>query len=127
MPPDFPSEVHDDVNDTVSAALGDTNDVSSWAEFAGGWNGVAFRFCECAKHADAFTVSIQEHGDSPPHHIRAGLSGIGGELYVSAGGAPSTRWWSSDPISSIWSSETSPGGPKISSSYANGPSAKKIE
>jgi hypothetical protein len=36
-----------------------------WIEYVDAWIGVAYRFYACAEHDEAFTQSIQTHGDAP--------------------------------------------------------------
>jgi len=63
MPDDFPSDLYDDVNHRISKNRDDY--LSSWYQFAGGWNAIAYRFLSCTDSNDDFILSISKHGNSP--------------------------------------------------------------
>jgi hypothetical protein len=67
MPTDFPSGPFNTIQDHLRS-----RSVPSElrVEFAGGWNGLRYRFLTCTEHDEAFTGSIVCHGDAPPHPER---------------------------------------------------------
>ena len=63
MPKDFDVEPYEAIHLRVSASSKVYPD--SWAQYAGAWNAVAYRFLSCADHDRTFTESIQRAGDAP--------------------------------------------------------------
>jgi len=63
MPHDFPLAVYDAVNTKV--ATFQPRHPYEWALWAGGWNGLGYRFRACVNASERFTRSITQH-PSPP-------------------------------------------------------------
>jgi hypothetical protein len=68
-PPDFPLASYQDVAARM-ALLKDRHE-QEWKEFAGGWNGLLYRFMFVAEEDTLFTTSVKEYGSSPisPHRF----------------------------------------------------------
>jgi hypothetical protein len=64
MPSDFNVAAYEAVHQRVSANSHRNQD--AWEQYAGAWNGVAYRFLACAESDIAFTTSIRQAGDTPP-------------------------------------------------------------
>jgi hypothetical protein len=67
-PKDFPVANHTRVNNRVGPRQPSQPDV--YAEYAGGWNGVAYRFFECAQSDEAFRTWFKRGGPSPIPELR---------------------------------------------------------
>jgi hypothetical protein len=63
VPADFPSANHERLN--VRVAPRQPTQPEIYAEYAGGWNGVVYRFCESAQHDEAFRAWFRRAGASP--------------------------------------------------------------
>ncbi len=68
MPEDFAVEPYEAIHSRVTTKK--ENHPDTWAEYAGAWNAVAYRFHASADHDEAYTESIQRAGDSPPQPER---------------------------------------------------------
>ncbi len=68
MPEDFAVEPYEAIHSRLT--IEKENQPDAWAEYAGAWNAVAYRFHACADHDEAYTESIQRAGDSPPQPER---------------------------------------------------------
>lgn len=64
MPEDFDAVPYEAIHSRVVAWKDTCPD--AYAQYAGAWNAVAYRFMSCAEHDAAFTKSIQQGGDAPP-------------------------------------------------------------
>lgn len=67
-PSDFPAADHIRLNKRVSSRQPTQPDI--YSEYAGGWNGVAYRFFECAQNDEAFRTWFRRGGPSPIHDVR---------------------------------------------------------
>ncbi len=63
VPADFPASEHVRLNDRVG--LHQPTQPAIYSEYAGGWNGVVYRFCECAQNDEAFRTWFSRGGHSP--------------------------------------------------------------
>jgi hypothetical protein len=59
MPPDFPAEPYESIQQRVSVDLGESHPEPRKL-FAGGWNAVRYRYLACTEHDRDFTHSIQQ-------------------------------------------------------------------
>lgn len=64
MPNDFPSAAYEAVVRVVNVDKWTQH--PSWGDFAGAWNGLAYRFTACAEHDERFTGSVRQAGSAPP-------------------------------------------------------------
>ena len=63
MPGDFPVLPYEGIHRRVTAKK--QAYPNAWAQYAGAWNAVAYRFLSCADHDKAFTESVRRFGDAP--------------------------------------------------------------
>lgn len=63
-PEDFPVTPYEAIHSVVSASRGTYR--HSFAQFAGAWNAVCYRYLSCAEHDEAFTASLRRASASPP-------------------------------------------------------------
>lgn len=68
MPRDFAVEPYEAIRSRVVAKKDAYP--HSWAQYAGAWNAVAYRFLSCADHDRAFIESIKRAGNAPPQPER---------------------------------------------------------
>lgn len=64
MPTYFPKQYYKDIKTRIDQKKDSHKE--SWHEFAGGWNGIKYRFLACNEHKRAFTESIKLFSPSPP-------------------------------------------------------------
>ena len=64
MPSDFNVDAHFSIHSRITSLSG--FDPDTVKQFQGAWKAIVYRFKSCAEHDEAFTTSIQTHGNSPP-------------------------------------------------------------
>jgi hypothetical protein len=63
MPDDFEYDSYEAVHSRMAPL--NKSYPTQWPEWAAAWVAVAYRFYACTEHAEAFTKSLQTHGDAP--------------------------------------------------------------
>lgn len=64
MPGDFAAAPYEAIHRRMDTKK-DTHP-DSWAQYAGAWNAIVYRFRSCADHDRAFTKSVKRSGSAPP-------------------------------------------------------------
>src|SRR3712207_4890015 len=68
MPPDFAVAPYRAIHARITAKIPTSH--SAFPHYAGGWNGLVYRFRACAEHDTAFTMSIRRGGKAPQPNER---------------------------------------------------------
>ena len=69
MPVDFPVARYDEVYYLVDRKR-QTSPPEIWGQYRDAWKGLAYHYRSCADHDEAYTASVSQHGDGPPHPER---------------------------------------------------------
>lgn len=69
MPADFPVARYDEVYYLVDRKR-QTSPPETWGQYRDAWKALSFHFLSCASHDEAYTASVNKHGDGPPHPER---------------------------------------------------------
>jgi hypothetical protein len=69
MPSDFPGLTYEAVYWLVDSKR-PTSPPEIWGQYRDAWKALSYHFLSCAGHDEAYTASVQHHGDAPQHPER---------------------------------------------------------
>jgi hypothetical protein len=69
MPPDFSVAACEAVYWLVDKKR-QISPPETWGQYRDAWKALSYHFLSCASHDEAYTTSVNQHGDAPPHPAR---------------------------------------------------------
>ena len=69
IPSDFPGSTYEAVYWLVDSKRR-TSPAETWGQYRDAWKAMSYHFLSCVSHDEAYTASVNQHGDSPHHPER---------------------------------------------------------
>jgi hypothetical protein len=69
MPADFPVAAYESAYWLVDKKR-QISPPETWGQYRDAWKALSYHFLSCASHDEAYTASVNQHGDGPPHPER---------------------------------------------------------